>query len=177
MFKLKNCCITQKDSVVIKQFSSTEKLNQNGHYGVDILCDDVFSICFGIVAMIHTEDNHYHISVQYNDSILLRYCNLNKCYVTVGQPIVYNQLLGVADNHIHFEYCIPVMQDSSRCVRICNVTYMKSNPLPVLMNRAQFVPDFRDNMNNYDNEENEVATVDEITESVLDEFTGGRGNE
>lgn len=175
--KIKDCCITNQDSTVIKTFQDTTKLGKEGHYGVDILCDSVFSACFGAVLEVYEDDNHYHVAIQYNDRILLRYCNLKFVYVMVGDPIVYGQHIGCADKHVHFEYCIPTMQDSERCVRICDVTYVKTDPMIILLGRDEMVPDFRDNMcvQTYDGDN--VAMLNEITDAVIDEFTGGRGNE
>lgn len=175
--KLKDCIITHKDSTVLRTFSNTTRLGVNGHYGVDLICDDVFSACFGVVAEVYRDDGHYHVAVQYNDRIMLRYCNLKYSHVVVGQPVIYRQLIGVADKHVHFEYCIPTMQDSDRCVRICDITYIKTDPMVILVSRDEMVPDFRDNMcvQNYDGDN--AAMLNEITAAVIDEFTGGRGNE
>lgn len=177
MNKIKDCCITHKDSYVMRIFSPTYKLGKNGHYGVDLICDDVFSACFGVVAEVYTDDNHLHVAIQYNDDILLRYCNLKSCYVTVGQPVVYRQLIGTADKHVHFEYCMPTMQDSDRCVRVCDILYVKSDPMIILLGRDEMVPDFRDNLCWEVPEGQDVAMLDNITANVLDEFTGGRGDE
>lgn len=175
--KLKDCVITNEDSTVMRTFSNTTRLGKDGHYGVDLICDNVFSACFGVVAEVYIDDDHYHVAVQYNDRIMLRYCNLKQTHVEVGQPIIYKQLIGVADKHVHFEYCIPTMQDSDRCVRICDITYIKTDPMIILISRDEMVPDFRDNMCVQTYDGNDVAMLNEITAAVIDEFTGGRGNE
>ena len=118
---IKNCIISRKDSQV-----NVTNIN------VDIYCDNVYSICPGVVSYVGRYDYFYVVVVQYTTNVCFQYKHLKSTDIKVGQHIDRLTLLGEADKYVQFAY-LTSAENVYPC-RIGNRTYYKQKPLDILLN-------------------------------------------
>lgn len=169
----KNCILTHEDSKILRKFKISDKIYEISHDGLDISGNCCYSICFGTVIQIVTNYyEKYTVSVQYDDTTIIRYGNLTECSLSVGSIISLGFVIGRCDNHIHLELCRPIPVQPSRIVNICNIIYYKYDPTYLLEIRDSALGDFRDGTTTFDSGDNPVAIEDEITDAIKKEFEG-----
>ena len=127
-----NCLITHKDSEVLKDWigdpkSKEYKQNKGYHTGIDIVADNVYSICAGVCTYVgKSSEERNVVIVQYDHNTSFRYCNLDVVSVRKGQIVDYHAELGVAHEWVHFEVITTTFSDW--CVRVGGRDYYKQNP-------------------------------------------------
>lgn len=100
---LENCILTHRDSEVEKTYD-VKFGSEIYHTGIDITADDVYCPCQGVCIYTGYVDNYPSCTVQYSDNICLRFLHLLEVQVEPGQTIEYDQIIGIADKFVHFEY-------------------------------------------------------------------------
>lgn len=127
-----NCPITHKDSEVLKDWigdpkSKEYKQNKGYHTGIDIVAENVYSICAGVCTYVgKSSEERNVVIVQYDHNVSFRYCNLDVVAVRKGQIIDPNMELGVAHEWVHFEVITTSFSDW--CVRVGGRDYYKQDP-------------------------------------------------
>lgn len=105
--------------------------------GTDILADNVYSICKGVVVFVGlSTDNDYVVNVQIDATQFIRYCNLKSEAVSPNQAIKAGDKIGVADEYVRVEYCNNTIPETN-CVRLGGTTYYKHDPYPILTGESE----------------------------------------
>lgn len=126
------CPITLKDSEVLKDWigdpkSKEYRQNKGYHTGVDIVAENVYSICAGVCTYVgKSSEERNVVIVQYDHNVSFRYCNLDVVSVRKGQTVDYQMEVGVAHEWVHFEVITTTFSDW--CVRVGGRDYYKQNP-------------------------------------------------
>lgn len=125
---IKNCPITHTDAMIIRPW---EYSTDDFHTGIDLFCDRVYSICSGVVIELDKSiDNTYVVTVQYTDDIIVRYLHLAATAVAFGQIVKIDDIIGTAEEYVHFEYA--TKQNSMFSVRLSNALgFFKHDPYEV----------------------------------------------
>lgn len=110
-YVIQNCCITQTDSEIKKLYNVWDK--EDVHTGIDIYAENVYSPCYGVVIQQCLVDHQPSVVIQYSEFKVIRFCHLNECYVNLNQLVNPNQLIGKADQFVHFEYLTPELPSHS----------------------------------------------------------------
>lgn len=137
---LKDCIITHKDSYLLKSYDVMMG-SSSYHVGVDIEASEVYSPCRGVCIYSGLVDNKLSCTVQYSSNICLRFTNLSEVSVEAGQIIYYDQLIGIADKYVHFEYLTSEKNEPNfRVFFNSNISYYmyKHDPMLVLTGNIQF---------------------------------------
>ena len=143
-----NCPITHKDSEVLKDWigdpkSKEYKQNKGYHTGIDIVADNVYSICAGVCTYVgKSSEERNVVIIQYDHNVSFRYCNLDAVVVRKGQLIEepYTQEIGVAHEWVHFE--VITTSHSNWCVRVGGRDYYKQNPISYAKGEESLVSDW-----------------------------------
>ncbi len=136
---IKNCEITKSDAIIIcpyidsknsPDFKKYKRLNEC----IEIATDSFYSMCYGSVYSVEkNSNNRYVVTVRFDSSTILRYCNLNSVDVKTGQYIHPSDKVGdTSYGRGQFEYATQFQCDSNWPVRIEEYTYYKHDPLDVL---------------------------------------------
>lgn len=149
MYTIYDCCVTHKDTDVLKPFAwDFRRIFTENHDGIDLDGKECYSVCYGAVISVGQDANDkYEVTVQYDEDVCVRYCNLSilEPYIVTGYAIKYDEKIGMSNDYIHFEYCVRVPSHSTSIVRIAGETWYKADPDPLLADRYAFVGDYREN--------------------------------
>lgn len=175
MDMIKDCTITGGTTVILKYYVDDKKdtrYKQYGgyHSGVDLKTSQVYSLFPGQVIFVGNYLGKYSVTVRYNLSNCFRFDNLVSSSVSAGDYIDVGTNLGYCDEYVHVEY-INLVQ-SMWCVRLCGVDYYKHDPLNIILDGYDDFDDYSETyrpLNYFD------PTNSNLTESVVDEFTGNKG--
>lgn len=163
--ELKFCPVTKSAATITKLYG--KQPDGTWHTGCDIATVNVYSICNCVVTDISAEpDGTYIVTFQYDAERSFRYGNLLAVDVELGVSVNNGWHVGVADGHVHLEYC---ERSSKNCfpVRIGMQTYFKVDPLDVIAGQ------FSKSMNPDIRREYKVAThpnPDNLDPDTLDEM-------
>lgn len=127
--KILFCPLTLSDTELLVPFGKLA--DGSYHTGVDISAEDVYNICNCVIVNIAEDSGKYIVTAQYNADICIRYGNLVSVSVREGQPVRYKEIIGHADQHVHFEYCKRSIV-SPFPVRVGQTTYHKVDPTNVV---------------------------------------------
>ena len=97
------------------------------HTGVDIPAKQVYSYSQGVVIGVGMQDGMYFVTVQFDAENLFRYGHLKSFDVSVNDIVQAGDRIGLAKNHLHFEWATASDQ-SKFAVWFGDVTYYKQNP-------------------------------------------------
>ena len=180
---IKNCPITKKDSNVKLEYivDETSKYvldSKSIHTGVDIECENVYSVFDGVVIQCCMLDDHMSMIVQYNGSYCVRYSNMKSCELIVGHLVKNGDLLGSADEFVHFELLSTVRSSSGTKVTVGSLRLFKIDPMDVVCGKMKFsdTPDYSNNQDyalqgEYSTEP--LDNVSNMTASMIQELTNG----
>lgn len=155
-----NCPITHKDSKILKDWivdpkSKEYRQNKGYHTGIDIVAENVYSICAGVCTYVgKSSEERNVVIVQYDHNLSFRYCNLDVISVRKGQLISepYTQEIGVAHEYVHFEAITTTK--SNWCVRVGGRDYYKNDPMRYLKREVTLISDWY----RYDDISTEIQT-------------------
>lgn len=174
-----DCELTHQTSQILSTWNVGKK-SSDSHLGVDVQGEEVYSLCFCTISAISTDnDGFLCVTTQYDDLQCIRYCHLTDVNVelAVGQAIAYGTFIGHCKNHVHLEYGVSTTVYTNSVIRCGQLTYYKADPMPLLESRKDMVYDYREDEDYIDLSYLPEAKLDEVTESVLDEFEGGYDDE
>ncbi|MCD8211643.1 MAG: M23 family metallopeptidase [Oscillospiraceae bacterium] len=128
-----DCPVTKTTSQVLYPYIDDKKdywYNIYGGYntGIDIECDNVYSICPSVVIFIGQENKYYTVVIQYTSEICFRYCHLKNVNVERGQICDSGELIGKASKFCSFELLTKTQNNSTWPVRISSKTFYIQNP-------------------------------------------------
>lgn len=165
-----NCRLTKSDSKITKTFGKQK--DGTFHTGCDIAAENIYSVCNAVVINIAKQrEGTFIVTAQYNKDKCVRYGNLSRLDVKLGQPIMDGQLVGKAAKSVHFEYCVKY-ETSKFPFRVGSQTYYKLDPTEVIAGERSLSLS-REDKRNYilDNHSNPLG----LSREILDEMTTGRG--
>lgn len=180
---IKNCPVTKTDSNVIKEYVVDENSkyvldSKSIHTGVDIECENVYSVFDGVVIQCCMLDDHMSMIVQYNGTYCVRYAHLKSCECTAGHLVKNGDLLGVADEFVHFELLSTVRSTSGTKVTVESLRLFKIDPMDVVCGKMKFsdTPAYSNNrdyaiVGDYSTEP--LDNVSNMTASMIQELTNG----
>ena len=138
---LKDCIITNSDAEVVRSY--TVALGEDAyHLGIDLIADQVYCPCYGVAIYTGLIDGLPSCTVQYSNNICLRFTHLSEVQVNAGDLIVASQVIGLADEYVHFEYLTseattPAFRVFFNASQTSYYLY-KHDPMLVLLGNVQF---------------------------------------
>lgn len=175
MEKIENCIITGGTTNIVKYYVDSIKdpryKEYHGyHSGVDLTANSVYSLFPGQVIFVGNYMGKYSVTVRFDLSNCFRFDNLISCNVSSGDYVDFGSLLGSCDEFVHVEYIN--LTQSMWCVRLCGIDYYKHDPLDMIQYGYN---NFDDYSTVYQELQYFDPTNSNLTESIVDEFTGNKG--
>lgn len=182
-----NCGITDSDAKVLKEevlSKDDPRYEEYGgyHTGLDIEAKDVHNLLHGVVAMVGQDDSGYSVVVRTGSSVCMKYSGLDSVDVHPGQEIDLGHQLGDVESSVHVE---KLTQDPSMwSVRVGYDTWYKSEMGTVIedeyvyqeINRSDLWSSV-DVLEIVTDQYQEEFLQSDMTESMVDEFTGSKGDD
>lgn len=109
--------------------------------GIDILANDVFSICKGVVVYVGVGiDGDHVVNVQIDATQCIRYCNLLSEDVSPNQAVDVGTKIGKANEFVRVEYCSTAENiDAARFIRVGTCSYYLHDPYDIMTNKQEIV--------------------------------------
>ena len=127
-----DCAITHTNAEVLKEYGLVSDITVY-HTGIDIKASEIYAPCRGVIIQACKFEGKWSAVLQYSQHISLRFTNFKELNVHAGEIISTNQILGIADEYIHFEYLTTEENNPSYVVRIPpNCILWKHDPRLVL---------------------------------------------
>lgn len=122
--------LTMSDSPILKKYQpDMNKLDT--FFGIQILSKYCYSICPGVVQQVlNSPKGSITVSIQYSETLLLRYGNLLSTDLNPGQLVNYKDTVGLCNTSVIFERC--TKQKNEAVVVVNNILYYKQDPTPLL---------------------------------------------
>ena len=126
--------VTNGPAEIIKDYIDVDYLENKRqvelHSGVDIRCNKVYSLSYGVVKLIGNNSTRHSIFISADDTNGYNYCHMKNVAVNYYDSVDVGTYLGEADDYLHFEYLNK--QESRWPFRIGTETWYKHHPKYVL---------------------------------------------
>lgn len=128
---ISNCIVTKGPATVTKPFIDSRSSPRYSQFhtlcsGCEIPCDNVYSICRGVVLFVGTDSNP-SVTVQYTAALSITYAHLKSTSLTAGDVVEKGDKIGKADSFVRVE-SLAAQPSQVWPVRIGASQYYKQDP-------------------------------------------------